>query len=164
VTLLLVRHADAEPRGRWEGSELLRPLTRQGRAQASGLVHLLGDGHVIGRLASSPSLRCLETLLPLASVLELDLEVVPALQEGEDPGAAVELARDGAMAGAAAVVLCTHGDLVPAVLEVLEKEDGINLGSAPRWQKGSTWVLQGHDGRFSSATYLPPPATARPSS
>ena len=157
VTLLLVRHADAEPRGRWSGPDLLRPLTKHGRGQAARLVHLLGDSHVVGRLVTSPSLRCIETLAPLAGVLGLDLEVAAELQEGEDPKAAVDLARDGAMAGAGAVALCTHGDLVPAILEVLEQRDGIDLGSDPRWQKGGTWVLEGHDGRFASATYLPPP-------
>jgi hypothetical protein len=36
-------------------------------------------------------------------------------------------------------------------------ERGIALGSSPRMQKGSTWVLDVQDGRVASARYLPPP-------
>src|SRR5204863_6334608 len=79
VIVLLVRHADAESRDGWEAPDVLRPLTAKGRRQARGLVAALGDRWPIGQLVSSPSLRCLETLTPLASILERDLGVSPAL-------------------------------------------------------------------------------------
>lgn len=159
MTLLLVRHAEALSRSSWDEPDVLRPLSPKGRRQASGLVQVLGDRFAIDRLVSSPSLRCIETLSPLAATLGLTLEVSPVLAEGSDPEAAVELGRTGATLPGAegAVVLCTHGDLMPKVLEVLEESDGLDLGHSPRCQKGSTWVFEAKRGRFTAATYIPPP-------
>ena len=155
VTVLLVRHADAGSRGGWREPDLLRPLTDAGRAQARGIVRLLGDRFAVDEIVSSPSVRCVETVAALAAVLAVDIRIDPALAEGEDPGAAVELARRAADPGPG-LVLCSHGDLIPAMLEVLEF-DGLDLGPRPQCQKGSTWVLAGEHGRFHTSQYLPPP-------
>jgi len=159
MTLLLVRHAEANPRSGWDGADVLRPLSAKGRRQATGLVHVLGDQFAIGRLESSPSLRCIETLSPLAATLGLTLDVAESLAEGVDPDPAVRQARSGATlpSSAGALVLCSHGDMIPAILEALAVEDSIDLGPSTRCQKGSIWVLEGKRGRFSSATYIPPP-------
>jgi 8-oxo-dGTP diphosphatase len=159
MTLLLVRHAEAESRSGWNAPDVLRPLSSRGRRQASGLVHLLGDRFPIGRLVSSPSLRCIETLSPLAAVLGLTLEVSSALAEGSEPEAAVKMARAGATppGDEAALVLCSHGDLIPDLLEVLQASDDLDLGRSPRCQKGSTWAFEGKRRHFTTATYLPPP-------
>ncbi len=159
MTLLLVRHAEADPRSSWVGPDVLRPLAAKGRRQASRLVQVLGDRIAIRRMVSSPSLRCIETLSPLAATLCLSVEVTEALAEGVDPAPAVELARTGATlpSSAGALVLCSHGDLIPGVLDALEADDGVDLGRQPRCQKGSTWVFEGKRGGFTSATYIPPP-------
>jgi len=156
VTLLLVRHAEAESRSGWSAPDVLRPLSPRGRRQAAGLVHLLGDRVAIGRLVSSPSLRCIETLAPLAAVLGCSLEIADALAEGAEPEAALELGRTAAGSGSA-LVLCSHGDLIPKLLEALQTSDDVDLGRSPRCQKGSTWRFQGDHGRSVTATYLPPP-------
>lgn len=159
MTLLLVRHAEAESQSGWHAPDVLRPLSSRGRRQASGLVHLLGDRFPVGRLVTSPSLRCIETLSPLAAVLGLTLEVSSALAEGSDPEGAVEIGRLGATPPGAepALVLCTHGDLILKLFEVLQSSDELELGRSPRCQKGSTWAFEGKRGRFTSAAYLPPP-------
>jgi len=159
MTLLLVRHAEAESRSGWNAPDVLRPLSSRGRRQASGLVHLLGDRFPIGRLVSSPSLRCIETLSPLAAVLGLTLEVSSALAEGSEAEAAVKMARAGATLPwtEAALVLCSHGDLIPDLLEVIQASDDLDLGRCPRCQKGSTWAFEGKRRHFTTATYLPPP-------
>lgn len=154
VTVLLVRHADAGDRGRWAAPQILRPLTDRGHEQARALVRL-GDRFAIEEIASSPAVRCIETVAALAAVLTLDLHLHVALAEGEAPHAALELARPAAEPGRA-LVLCSHGDLIPAVLELLEA-DGLDLGPAPRVAKASTWVLEGEHGRFHTAQYLAPP-------
>jgi len=159
MTLLLVRHAEANPRSGWDEPDRLRPLSAKGRRQATGLVQVLGDHFGVGRLVSSPSLRCIETLSPFAAILGLTLEVSESLAEGVDPEPAVQQARSGATlpSSAGGLVLCSHGDMIPAILEALAIDDGIDLGRQTRCQKGSTWVLEGKRGRFSSATYVPPP-------
>lgn len=159
MTLLLVRHAEADPRSSWKGPDVLRPLSAKGRRQAMGLVQVLGDQFALARLVTSPSLRCIETLSPMAATLEMTLEVATALAEGVDATSAVELARAGATlpSSTGALVLCSHGDLIPALLDALRAADEVDLGHSPKCQKGSTWIFEGKRGRFTTATYIPPP-------
>ncbi len=142
VTILFVRHAVAKARHRWDDDDELRPLTSRGRAQAEALVDLLAN-YGITRVLSSPSVRCIETVEPLAAARALSVEVEDALAEGHGKRAA-EYVRAMLDAGAD-VALCSHGDVIPDVVEA--------LGFDCRWcAKGSVWVL---DGR--GATYVPPP-------
>ena len=67
MTLLLIRHASAGDRNDWVGDDLLRPLDGRGRSQASRLPELLGD-YEIARVLSSPALRCVQTVEPLAAL------------------------------------------------------------------------------------------------
>lgn len=50
---------------------------------------------------------------------------------------------------------CSHGDVVSGILFELA-DRGVALGSTPRMQKGSTWLLEVAEGRVSSARYVPP--------
>jgi 8-oxo-dGTP diphosphatase len=155
MPILLVRHADAGERSRWDGDDRERPLSRRGRAQARRLVGLL-DPYEPKRLLSSPYVRCMETLAPLATATGVVVEEHPDLTEGTG-NAAVSLVRS--LAGETAV-LCSHGDIVPEVLESLVAADGMKLLSERRWAKGSTWVLEENDGRFVEARYLDAPGKA----
>jgi phosphohistidine phosphatase SixA len=108
VTSVLLRHASAGDRDRWEVADQLRPLDARGRLQAAALVELLRPLGV-SRVVSSPYVRCIETVQPLAAALELLVEPDDRLAEGAGP-AALELVRK------AGIVCCTHGDIVEAVL------------------------------------------------
>jgi len=153
LSVYLVRHAKAGQRGKWDGPDELRPLSRRGWRQADELVALLADKGV-GRVLSSPFRRCVQTVEPLAATLDLRIEHEPALAEGADDGQTVALVRTVADTSA---VLCTHGDLVPVVLDALARDDGVALPPDYPYEKGSTWELE-HDGtRFVAARYLQPP-------
>jgi hypothetical protein len=56
------------------------------------------------------------------------------------------------------VVLCTHGELIGQVFAKLVA-DGLDLPARPRWQKGSTWVLDRDGGHVAEASYLEPLVT-----
>ena len=148
MTLLLVRHAVALRRKDWTRPDHLRPLTPLGYEQAEHLPALLADV-AIDRILSSPAVRCVETVQPLAGRLALPVEEVPQLAEGAGAAAAA-LARD--LGGV--VVLCSHGDVVPDLLEALGP-DAIPADGDLSCAKGSTWVVE-DDG---SARYLPPSPT-----
>src|SRR5262245_38863773 len=124
VTVSLVRHAKAGSRHAWHGKDRLRPLSQAGRAQATGLVDAF-DGQALDRLLSSPYLRCVETLEPLALSRGLAIETDEALAEGAPVQDALRLIRETARGGNAA--LCTHGDVLTAMLRRLG-EDGVSLG------------------------------------
>jgi 8-oxo-dGTP diphosphatase len=134
MTLLLIRHASAGDAGQWQGDDRLRPLDAKGRRQAEGLVLAEFD---LDRIVSSPYLRCVQTVEPLARSRELEIELEDALGADHLDDVPSVLAR---LRGEDAAV-CTHGDL-PL------------LGSRP-FKKGSVWVL---DEAGEPARYLPPPS------
>ena len=154
MTVFLVRHADAKSRANWPHPDETRPLTRKGGAQADGLVDLLRKNPV-DRILSSPAVRCVETVAPLATKLGLKVEETDDLFEGSDASAAFDLVRKNSR-HKGDLVLCTHGDLIPELLR-LASRDGVELVDAPRWPKGSTWAIEGDGDGFTRARYLPPP-------
>ncbi|MCW3036994.1 MAG: putative mutator mutT1 protein, partial [Actinobacteria bacterium] len=101
----LVRHADAGDRHAWHDADELRPLTEEGRRQAGALVVLLADAE-IDRLVSSPYVRCVQTLEPLAAARAMKVETSPVLAEGAGGRGAVEL-----LSTDEALVACSHGDV-----------------------------------------------------
>lgn len=130
-----------------------RPLNSAGRAQAQALAQIL-EKFAPQRLLSSPYARCMQTLEPLGMLLGVAVEPVEELAEGHGYDA-FELLRSLAETNAA---LCSHGDVIPQMLQALAVDDELDLGPNPRQAKGSTWVLESAGRRFISAAYLPAPA------
>jgi len=155
VTILVVRHARAGRRDRWVGDDRLRPLSRKGRVQADALPATVAGllGGVQPRLVSSPWVRCLETLTPLAATVGADVLADDVLGEGMGDKAVEAL---GGWMGSP-TVLCTHGDVIERIL-VEVAAHGVRLGRPIQSAKGSLWVLSGPCGRVEAARYLPPPA------
>jgi broad specificity phosphatase PhoE len=156
VPIYLVRHAKASSRKRWTRPDDQRPLTRAGREQAAALVRLLA-GRPLARLVSSPYVRCMQTLEPLAEERGLPLATSDSLAEGAPPDGALALAVESAQHGPTA--LCTHGDVIELLLEELASHD-VPLGTQDgiELRKGSTWILDVLDGDVVAAEYVPPPA------
>ena len=151
--LYVVRHADAGHRSQWSGSDEERPLSPRGEKQARGIADLLADSGAV-RLVSSPFRRCVQSLEPLAQRLGLQVEADERLAEGAGATGALELAAE--LTGRVGV-LCSHGDVIPDLLEALLR-DGLKVKDELRWQKASTWVLTREGGHFAKGRYLPPPA------
>ena len=152
MSIYLVRHAKAGDRGLWRDADWLRPLSRAGSAQARELIAVLRDAR-FDRVLSSRYVRCMETVVPLAGDRGLPLEVEEPLTEGADTDSALALVRKHLASGA---VMCSHGDVIPAVLESLAAS-GVDLGPDPRCPKGCTWVLEGDGSEVTRAHYLAPP-------
>jgi len=136
VSLLLIRHALAGHRDHWVGDDRLRPVDQQGRLQSDLLVDALA-GYTIDRIVSSPYLRCVQTVEPLADArgLEIELDEQLGATRLDEVGEVLERLR-----GEKAAV-CTHGDLPW-------------LGER-KFKKGATWVL---DGDLEPGRYIKPPA------
>jgi 8-oxo-dGTP diphosphatase len=125
VIVYLVRHARAGHRESWEGDDdRLRPLDERGQRQAEALVPQLAERE-FSRILSSPYVRCVQSVEPLAAARGLDVEAVDALAEGAGEPAALELLHGLDVPAA----VCVHGDLAGALL-------GENL------KKGATAVLE----------------------
>lgn len=149
----MVRHAHAGAKDRWSGDDRLRPLSDRGRREALALVDLL-EPHEPVRVVSSPLVRCLQTVGPLARRLGLSIEESEALGPQADREAA-RLLRSLA-SGARTTVVCTHGETIEALQRRLARPGKLAFGPGGAHEKGSVWLLHASGGRFTTATYLPP--------
>jgi len=121
--LLVVRHASAGDSEEWEGDDRLRPLDEKGRRQARALVEKLAD-YELARILSSPFLRCVQTVEPIAAARGLDVERRDELAEGAGPESARALLEQ--LAGTPALA-CVHGEEVSSLFGATKK--------------GATWVV-----------------------
>lgn len=126
--MILVRHASAGDREEWEGLDRERPLDKRGRKQAKKLVERLASFR-IDAVLSSPAVRCIQTVEPLARARGVELEVRRELAEEQQGTDGAELLR--ALAGGH-VVVCGHGGLENAIPD------------APRWRKGDALLVDEH--------------------
>jgi 8-oxo-(d)GTP phosphatase len=146
----VVRHAHAGDRGAWTHDDDLRPLSDRGCGQAERLPGVLTAAPP-AVIYSSPSLRCIATVLPLARQRDLPVVTLDALYEGGSATAMLQrLASD-----VSPVVACTHGDILADLLGLVISS-GLPLVSQ-RAEKGSTWTLELDAGRITAARYAPPP-------
>lgn len=147
----LVRHAKAGDRRKWTEDDRLRPLSKAGRRQAEGFVRAF-LGLEVGRILSSPYVRCEQTVRPLALDRGLPVELTEALAEGAPLEELLELVSE---LDDVAVVACAHGDLIPEAIEHV-RALGVPADDGPT-KKASTWLLEREGGAVIRARYLPPP-------
>jgi 8-oxo-dGTP diphosphatase len=157
VTIYFVRHAKAGHGATWSGPgpDSERPLSKPGRRQARELGTRLGE---VGAtmLVSSPSLRCVQTLEPLAERTGLPIGIDDRLDEGAPYEPVLELLAELAELADGAV-LCSHGDVIPETIDALVRR-GLDVRSPADWRKASVWVLErDKHGSFTRAVAWGPP-------
>ena len=143
----LVRHADAGSRKRWNGEDRIRPLSDKGHRQAKEIAANLVELSV-SRLLSSPYVRCIQTLRPVAEATQLPLDEHPALTEGAGPDAVAALLWDLPSAS----VLCSHGDVLGDLVGLLAAE-GAPLDPGLGFAKGGMWTIRREGRRIVEARY-----------
>jgi phosphohistidine phosphatase SixA len=148
--LLVVRHADAGDKRTWTGPDRLRPLSPSGHLQAEGLVIRLED-YPIERILCSPTLRCYQTVEPLARDRLLGIETIPSLGVDASPGQLLRLFWDLELRNS---VLCTHGEGIGLLLTA--HRDALLVEDPLDWPKGSTWLLERVDRRQVRGRFLAP--------
>ena len=80
-SVLLVRHASAGSRAKWNGDDRLRPLDETGEEQAEELVRLLSRFGV-EEIVSADYVRCVETVQPLSESIGVPTRGGPAAVRG----------------------------------------------------------------------------------
>jgi phosphohistidine phosphatase SixA len=149
--LYLVRHAKAGSRSEWTTDDRLRPLSGKGRTQAEQIADRLVS-FAVGELVSSPYLRCIETLQPLAARVDGAVRADERLAEDTGFEGALDLllqVPDGSL-------LCSHGDVIPAPIGALQRR-GCRILTEPDWRKASIWVLTRTPEAITEAIAWPPP-------
>jgi 8-oxo-dGTP diphosphatase len=153
--VFVLRHACAGRKGGWPGPDADRPLDAVGRQQAEALADVLA-GQGVRRLVSSPSLRCVDTLRPLARRLQLTIERAPGLEARAGSSVLEDVIADQNFDGA---VVCTHGEVMQPFLEQLrgwgvpvpDRESADALLS-----KGTGWWLEVQRGTVASLELCAP--------
>ena len=157
----LLRHADAGERADWSGPDFERPLSTFGASQAALIASEL-ERRPVARLVSSPARRCVATLEPLAHRLERPVELAAYLAEGRDPEAVLAHLVEDALGLAAdeELAACSHGDIVPAVIEELVR-CGVDLSGPRSAPKAVTFTLELDDGHVARILRVAPPRPRR---
>lgn len=162
MRLTIVRHADAGEKRHWHGPDLERPLDATGHEQVLALTPLLLR-HDVGRIVSSPALRCVQTVEPLADAVGVTIETWADL--GPDGFASRIITAcfgDGEFDDA---VLCTHGELLQPLLQLEDIRRQMSRHRFTRGRlltKGSAWRLHlTSTGQVTKLVHLLPPGTRR---
>lgn len=173
TSIQLVRHAKAQSRDRWWGKpDRERPLTKAGRAQSKSLAVDLASRSVI-RILTSPFVRCVATVEPLADRLGIDIE--PAEVLGEAPSVPLLDAGDTWVASAwlggralalvdevvaespgGDIVMCSHGDIVPSLMAALAGRHGLDIRDV-HLKKGARFELTFKGPACVAVKAVPPP-------
>jgi len=151
MAVYLVRHGKAGDRVGWEGDDRLRPLSKKGRQQAARLAVRFGD-IAVAQVLSSPFVRCIETVHPIAEAKGLEVVLSEVLAEGSSFLDVIELLN----AVPDDTVLCSHGDVIPETVAALFRR-GLTVSGPQDWRKGTTWVLERGLGGFETAHAWAPP-------
>lgn len=152
MAIYLVRHARAESRSGWTDGDSTRPLTEAGHRQARAIADGWSHGHPVA-VRSSPRLRCVQTVEPLAERFGLQVEIEPLLEE-DTP---FELVLPVLEAAPEETVWSSHGDVIPAVMDALLRRGLVLTGSAGALKKGAMFVLHRGNGSFTTAEYVEAP-------
>ncbi len=154
AVIYLVRHAKAGERRVWTGDDVDRPLSKTGWKQSNAVARRLAKKNVTA-LYASPYVRCIQTLEPLGDLTGLQVQADKRLFEDEPFEPVLDMlneAADGA-------VLCTHGDIIPAVIKALVRR-GMEVETPPDWSKASVWVLRRKGERITKGKVWPAPTLA----
>ena len=128
--IVALRHAKALSREEWKGKDAARPLSPRGRRQAASIVGpLLAFG--VRRIVSSPAVRCVKTVKPLSDAIGRKIDTTgligqDAWEEGKSDARTVVGDRVRARKPS---VLCSHGPVLPDILNELALATGTLRGS-----------------------------------
>jgi len=156
MPLFLVRHAKAGKRSKWledpaNIDDSKRPLDNKGILQSAALADRLAD-FVPTQLFSSPYIRCMQTLEPLGATLAITVTPDECLAEDNSFEPILELLENCSDNA----VLCSHGDMIPMVIEALERRGMVVTGMRDT-RKASVWVLERQNGIIARGHAWPPP-------
>lgn len=155
MTVYLIRHGSAGSRDNTDPEDICRRLDESGRVQAMRLATVLAEP-ALTKVFSSPAIRCIETVEPLASTHGRKVKRRRALLEGADIEAswalAESLGRDGTDAA-----LCSHGDIIPEIIG-RARSRGMAVPGKSGCAKGSIWAMHWDGDQFTWGTYTPLPS------
>jgi len=150
--IYLVRHAKAGERRVWTDDDTARPLSKHGWKQSRSVAErLAGEG--VSTIHSSPYVRCVQTVEPLAELIGATITIDDRLAEDSPFEPVLDLLAE-VDSGA---VLCSHGDVIPATIQALVRR-GMEVQSSVDWRKATVWVLRRKGDRITKGKVWAPPS------
>lgn len=128
--LVLLRHGKAVSRGDWSGADAGRPLAARGVKQAAALVPTV-RAWAPKRIVSSPAVRCVTTVAPLAVATKLEVKRDAGISQDAWEAGDEEVRRvvgKRVRVGKTAVI-CSHGPVLPEIVREIALATGTPLGS-----------------------------------
>ena len=156
MRLIIVRHGIAVARRKWDGPDADRPLTPHGARQAQALGTRLAR-YDPDEIISSPSLRCRQTVEPLAARTTTPVKKSKQLELDAGPRA-IDLIRRlvATRPPSSTIILCTHREVLVQGLPALAAEFGVALRHRPPGAKGSYWAVRFRGDRAVTIKYSRP--------
>ena len=128
--LIVLRHGKAVGRDAWTGPDAQRPLTARGTRQANAIV---GPLRAFGarRIVSSDAVRCVTTVTPLAAALGKTIRRTELISQDawEEDRADIRSVVGKRVRSGKPAVLCSHGPVLPAILNEIALATGTLRGS-----------------------------------
>lgn len=126
--LVVLRHGKAMPPEQWDGPDHTRPLLHRGIEQSlavAGGIAAYGPE----RLVSSTAARCLSTIGPTAAITGLDVKASTTLSQDAwtGDGERVSAAVAKRIAKRQSVVMCSHGPVIPQIIEAAASLGGATI-------------------------------------
>ncbi len=116
--LVILRHTTARPRTHWRGDDQRRTLSAEGIREAQRLVPLL-RAYGITHVVSSDTARCVQSVVPYADHLDVDIVLDPDLSEERATPRRIGSRMQGLLTSKRSTVVCTHRPVLPMVFEAL---------------------------------------------
>ena len=135
--IIVLRHAKAVDPMKWVGDDQDRPLAERGLRQADALVPVLGAWKP-KRLVSSSSLRCRQTIQPLANAVRKEVNFKESLSQHAFDYEAPHLRKivGNRVKDRRTAVICSHGPVLPEIVREVALATGTPLGSFVREASG----------------------------
>mgnify|MGYP001041334124 CR=1 FL=1 len=137
--LIALRHAKAVPREDWTGPDAMRPLTSRGARQATSIAGPL-QSFGVRRIVTSDAVRCVTTVAPLAAATGRKIHRTAKISQDawEEGTAEVRDVIGRRVRARKPVVLCSHGPVLPDILN----EIALATGTMPGSYLGSASALE----------------------
>jgi 8-oxo-(d)GTP phosphatase len=144
--VIALRHGKAVPPEQWDGPDATRPLMQRGADQAASVA--LGIAAFRPQaLVTSTAVRCVATIAPTARVTGLEVGESDAISQdaysGRGDGVSKAVAKR--LARAESVVMCSHGPVLPQILQAVVDATGgargLSLSRAAALSTGEYAVL-----------------------
>jgi len=144
--IIVLRHARAGRKLADRCRDFERGLDRKGREVALRLPRLIETHLHPEAIISSPFLRCLQTVQPLASDLDLPVDE----DDRFTPGSSERSVRQAFLDVPASSVVSTHGEVIALLFD-----------DRVRCAKGAFWVVDRREGHLSPSLYVEAPTRAQ---